>query len=84
MLAGGVAQLSLAGRIGLGQGLCQVPERMGLTKLIAPVGEHRGPRRHQALLFVAEHGQNRPLQGLERFEEGVERGLLLLQKPATA
>jgi hypothetical protein len=38
VLAHGVAQLHLEGRIGLGQRLGQVAQIMGLTKLRAPVG----------------------------------------------
>jgi hypothetical protein len=35
-------------------------------------------------LLVAEHDQDGPLQVLERFQEGFERGLILLAQPATA
>ena len=57
---------------------------MGLTKLIATVGQDRGHGWYQTLLLVAEHGQDGPLQVLERFQEGFERGLILLAQPATA
>jgi hypothetical protein len=38
LLAYLVSQLSLEGRIGLGEGLGQVTQRMGLTPLMATVG----------------------------------------------
>ena len=58
LLAHGFAQRTLEGGIGLGQGLSQVAQIMGLTKLIATVGQDRGHSRDQALLLVAEHGQD--------------------------
>src|SRR5207249_3566559 len=57
---------------------------MGLTKLIATVGQDRGYCWYQAFLLVAEHGQNGPLEVLQRFQKGFERGLILLAEPATA
>lgn len=84
LLAHRVAQLTPEGRIGLGQGLSQVAQIMGLTKLRATVGENRGYSRHQARLLGAEHGQNRPLQVRQWFQESFERGLILLRQPATA
>src|SRR5439155_19265353 len=84
VLADGFAQLPLEGRIDLGQGLGQVAEIMGLTKLIATGGEDLGRSRYQGGLLVAEHRENRPLQVRERLQEGGERRLILLRKPATS
>jgi hypothetical protein len=57
---------------------------MGLTKLIATVGQDRGHSRDQARLLVAEHGQDGPLQVLQRLQKGFEGGLILSSQPATA
>jgi hypothetical protein len=57
---------------------------MGLTKLMTTVGQDLGHCRDQALLLVAEHGENRPLQVFERFQKGFERGLILLAEPTTS
>ena len=46
--------------------------------------QDRGHGRHQSFLLVAEHGENRPLQMLQRGQEGFECGLILLAQPATA
>src|SRR6266702_4620031 len=71
-------------QIGLGQRLGEVTEIMGLAKLIATLGKDRSARWHQTRLFITEHRQNRPLELLERSEEGLESGLILLGKPAAA
>jgi hypothetical protein len=57
---------------------------MGLTKLMTTVGQDRGYGRDQARLLVAEHGQDGPLEVLQRCQKGFERGLILLAEPATA
>ena len=57
---------------------------MGLAKLIATLGKDRSDRWHQTRLFITEHRQNRPLELLERSEEGLESGLIWLGKPAAA
>ena len=51
---------------------------------MAAVGHDRGHCRYQARLLVAQHGQNGPLQMLQWFQKGFERGLILLAEPATA
>ena len=84
VLAHGFSPLHLESGIDCGEWLGQVPQIMGLTKLLATVGQDRGHCRDQARLLVAEHGSNRPLQVLERFQKGFERGLILLAEPATA
>jgi len=84
LLAHGFAQLTLEGGIGRGEGFGQVAEIMGLTTLIATVGQDRGHGRYQALLLVAEHGQDGPFEVLQRLQKGFERGLILLAEPATA
>jgi hypothetical protein len=84
LLAHGVAQLPLEGCISLGERFGQVAQIMGLTKLMATVGHDRGHCRYQARLLVAKHGQNGPLQMLQRFQKGFERGLILLAELATA
>ena len=78
LLAHGFAQLTLEGRIGCGERLGQIPQIVGLTELMTTVGQDRGYGRYQARLFVAEYGQNRPLQVLQGGEEGLERGLIQL------
>src|SRR5262249_47016806 len=84
LLAQALGHAHLEGRIGLGGGVRQVAEVMGPTKLMRRVGQDLGHCRDQALLLVAEHGENRPLQVLERFQKGCERGLILLAEPTTA
>ncbi len=84
LLADSFAKRNFAGRIGLGQGLRQVAQIMGLTKLLATVGQDGSHRWHQARLLVAEHSENRPCQIIEWLEEGCKCGLILLRKPATA
>ena len=61
-----MAKLNLEGCIDLGEGFGQVAQIMGLTKLIATVGQDRGHSWYQPLLLVADHGQDGPLQVLER------------------
>ena len=84
LLPHALAQGHLEGRISLSEGFSQVAEIVRLTELIATLRQNRGDSRYQALLLVAEHGQNRPLQVLEGFQKGFERGLVLLSQPATA
>jgi hypothetical protein len=84
LLAHGFSQLSLEGRIGLGQRFGQVAQIMRLTKLMGTVGQNGGHGRYQTRLFVAEHRKDGPFQRCERFEEGFKRGLILLAKPATS
>jgi len=57
---------------------------MGLTKLMATVGQDRGHSGYQALLLVTQDRENRPLAVLQRCQKGFERGLILLAEPATA
>jgi hypothetical protein len=61
VLAHGLSQLTLEGGIGLGEGFGQVAQIMGLTKLMATVGQDRGHGWYQTLLLIAEHGQDGPL-----------------------
>src|SRR5437899_2724149 len=64
--------------------LGEVAQIVGLAQLMATVGEHRGHRWHQARLLVTEHGENGPLEVLQRLQESFERRLILLAQPATA
>ena len=84
LLTHGLAQLTLEGRIGCSEWLGQIPQIVGLTELMTAVGQDRGDGRHQARLFVAEDGQNRPLQVFEGGEERLERGLIQRRQPPTA
>ncbi len=52
--------------------------------LRADWAKDRGHGRYQARLLVAEHGQDGPLEVLQRFQKGFKRGLILLAEPATA
>ena len=84
LLAHGFAQLPLEGRIGCGEWLGQMTQIVGLAELMTAVGQDRGDGWHQTRLFVAEYGQNRPLQVLQGREERLERDLIQLSKPPTA
>jgi hypothetical protein len=84
LLAHGLAQLPLEGRIGGGEWLGEIPQIVRLTELMPAVGQDRGDRRHQARLFVAEYSENGPLQVLEGGEERLECGLIQLREPPTA
>src|SRR4029450_6060665 len=64
LLAYGLAQRNLEGCISLSEGFGQVTQIMGLTKLIATVGQDCGHGRDETCLLVAEHGQDGPLQVL--------------------
>src|SRR5258705_12902318 len=57
---------------------------MVVKKWSADVGKNLSHRWYQARLFVAEHGQDGLLQGLERFQKGFACGLILLAEPTTA
>ena len=84
LLAHGFTQRTLEGRIGFGERLGQIPQIVDLTELMTAVGQDGGDGRYQARLFVAEDGQNRPLQVLQGGEERLERGLIQLSKLTTA
>lgn len=84
LLAHGFAQLTLEGCIGFGEWLGQITQIVGLAELMTAVGQDRSDGWHQARLFVAEYGQNRPLQVLQGREERLECGLIQLRKPSTA
>src|SRR3989442_8599362 len=84
LLAHTLAQRTLACRLGLSERLSEVAQRVGLTELMATVGEHCGSRWHQARLLVTEHGEHGPLKVRERLQESVERRLILLAQPATS
>src|SRR6267143_2339969 len=76
LLADSFAKRNFEGRIGRGQGLRQVAQIMGLTKLRATVGQDGSHRWHQARWLVAEHSENRPCQIIEWLEEGFKCGLI--------
>ena len=84
VLAHGVASLPFEGCIGCGEWLGQMPPRVSLAALLPAVGQDGGDGWHQARVFVAEDGQNRPLQVLQGREERLARGLSQLRQPSTA
>jgi hypothetical protein len=61
LLAHAMAPCPLAGRIGRGARLGEMPQIMGLTALLTAVGHDRGDGRPQACVFVAKNRQTRPL-----------------------
>jgi len=60
LLAHGVAQLPLEGRIGCGERLGPMTPIVGLAELMTTVGQSRGDGRHSTRVLVTEHGQHRP------------------------
>jgi hypothetical protein len=79
LLAHGLAQCPLEGRIGGGEGLGEIPQIVRLTELMPAVRQDRGDSWHQARLFVAEDRENWPLQVLEGGKECLECGLIQLR-----
>jgi hypothetical protein len=84
LLAHGLTQLTLQGRIGGGEWLGQIPQRVGLAALMTAVGQARGDGWHPTRVCGAEDGQNRPLQGSQGREKRLAGGLIQLRKPPTA
>src|SRR4029453_4652847 len=73
VLADALSQLTLEGRIGLGERPGGVGQVVGLAQLMVTMGEHRGHRWHQARLLVTEYGENGPLEMLQGLQERFER-----------
>ena len=83
LLAHGMAPCPLAGRIGCGERLGQMPQRVGLAELRMPVGQRRGAGRPSTRVLGTEPGPHRPLQVPQGREERLARGLVQLRQPTT-
>jgi hypothetical protein len=84
LLAHGLTQLTLQGRIGGGEWLGQMPQIVGLAALMTAVGQARGDGWHPTRVCGAEDGQHRPLQGSQGREKRLAGGLIQWRQPPTA